>query len=164
MRCKAVQHAKNRADVRKTEGREKSGYRSEAVRTVILGAVRGHAARVCGDCRCAGRMYRKAQAGRQGAGTVDGQGWKAGAFCVWAVRRVPGFRAGRGGAPEAGAAGRVCALAGAGREDMRGEVKTGLPGQRERKRWCAPGCGEHMGTGVKRALTLCARRGGNRGF
>lgn len=40
MRCKAVQHAKNRADVRKTEGTGKNEYRSEAVRTVILGAVR----------------------------------------------------------------------------------------------------------------------------
>ena len=88
LRCKAVQHAKNRADVRKTEGTGKSGYRGEAVRTVILGAVRGHAARVCGDCRYAGRMYRKAQAGRQGAGSMDGQGWKAGLFCVWVVRRA----------------------------------------------------------------------------
>ena len=109
-------------------------------------------------------MYGKAQAGRQGAGIVDGQGWKAGAFCVWAVRRVPGFRAGRGGAPEAGAAGWVCALARAGREDMQGEVRTGLPEQRERKGWCVPGCGEYTGIDVKRALTLCARRGGNGGF
>ena len=80
MRYKAAQHAKNRADVRKTEGREKSGYRGEAVRTIILGAVRARTACVCWDCRCAGRMHGKAQAGRRGEGTVDGQGWKAGAF------------------------------------------------------------------------------------
>ena len=147
LRCKAVQHAKNRADVRETEGTGKSGYRGEAVRTIILGAVRARTVCVWGDCRCAGRMHGKAQAGRQGAGSMDGQGqqvgmvhflfgralrkaavrhsrakarrpcpqamraaskipkrayktesgalprrqgpgWKAGAFCVWAVRRA----------------------------------------------------------------------------
>ena len=52
MRYKAAQHAKNRADVRKTEGREKSGYRGEAVRTIILGAVQAYSLHVRGLPLC----------------------------------------------------------------------------------------------------------------
>ena len=78
LRYKAAQHTKNRADVRKTEGTGKSRYSGEAVRTIILGAVRARTACVCWDCRCAGRMRRKAQAGRRGEGSMDGQGQQVG--------------------------------------------------------------------------------------
>ena len=69
---------------------------------------------------------------------------KAGAFCVWAVRRAPDFCAGRGGAPEDGVAGWACALARAGRAGMQSEVKTGLPERDERKRRRARAAGARV--------------------